>query len=88
MPSVVTANRLASGAVVYLGPAGVWVEALADADVAPDKAALAALEAIAARSADAREVVTVYPMDVALAAGRAAAISVREKIRAARGPSI
>ena len=88
MPSVVTANRLASGAVVYLGPAGTWVDKIGAAEVAADKAALATLETIAAKAADAREVVTVYPIDVVIENGRPAAISVREKIRAAHGPTV
>jgi hypothetical protein len=88
MPSVVTANRLRSGAVVYLGGAGTWVDDLASAHVAADKAALAELEAQALASVVANIVTAVYAMDVRLIEGRPHSVSVRESIRAAHAPSI
>jgi hypothetical protein len=88
MPSVVTANRLGDGAVVYLGPKGRWTVDIKEAEVAADKTALAALEAVAAKAAADQLVVSVYAMDVALTDGRPAPLSVREKIRAQRGPTV
>ena len=38
MSKVVTANMLATGRVVFLGPAGAWVEAVGDAVVYDDDA--------------------------------------------------
>ena len=87
MPSVVTANELRSGAVVYLARDGRWVEALGDARVATDAGCLKALEALAMAAVEKTEVTAVYAMDVRLAGGRPEAVSVREKIRAARAPS-
>lgn len=88
MPSVVTANELRSGDVVYLAEGGRWVRALADAAVAADKTALATLEAEAANAAGRQIVTAVYTMDVRLAGGRPEPISMREKIRAALGPTV
>lgn len=82
MPSVVTANRLDDGIVVYLGPDGRWVEDLAHARLANSEPEIAALEAEAAKAVAERKVVAVYPMDVALNDGVPSALSVREKIRA------
>ena len=88
MPSVVTANRLASGEVVYLAREGQWVRNLGDAEVASDKIELANLEAAAGRAIAEREVTAVYAFDVAVVDGRPAAQSVKEKIRAAHGPTV
>jgi len=88
MPSVVTANRLADGAVVYLAPEARWTLDINEAEVAADKTALAALEAVAAKAAAEQLVVSVYSMDIGLTDGRPAPLSVREKIRAQRGPTI
>jgi hypothetical protein len=83
MPSVVTANRLTDGIVVYLAPDGGWVEDLAQARFADTEAEIAALEAEAAKAVAERKVVAVYPMDVVIQDGMPVALSVREKIRAA-----
>jgi hypothetical protein len=83
MPSVVTANRLTDGIVVYLAPDGGWVEDLAQARLARTEAEVAALEAEAAKAVAERKVVAVYPMDVVIQDGMPVALSVREKIRAA-----
>jgi hypothetical protein len=88
MPSVVTANRIGDGAVVYLAPDARWTVDLEEAEVAADKAALATLEAVAAQAAANQLVVSVYSMDVGLTDGRPTPLSVREKIRAQRGPTI
>ncbi len=83
MPSVVTANNLRSGAVVYLAAGGRWVSKLHEATVAEDAEALKALEALALAAVAQSEVTAVYAFDVRLADGRPEPISVRERIRAA-----
>ena len=88
MPSIVTANRIGDGAVVYLAPGAQWTVDIKEAEVAADKAALAALEAVAAQAAAEQRVVAVYGMEVGLSDGRPAPLSMREKIRAQRGPTI
>lgn len=88
MPSVATANNLRSGAVIYLGNEGRWVENLAAAIIAESDAERAQLEDFAQRAVAANQVVGPYLMDVTLIAGAPTPISVRETIRAQRGPSI
>ncbi len=88
IPQVVTANRLRVGDVVYLGADEQWVIDLGRATIAKDAAELAALETAAAKSVDAQEVVAVYAIDVDATTGVAVARSVKERIRAARGPSV
>jgi hypothetical protein len=71
MPSVVTANRLNDGIVVYLAPGGGWTEDIAEAARAEGEDEVKALEAIADEAVRERLVIgTVDP------------ISVRERIRA------
>ena len=82
MPSVVTANRLTDGIVVYLAPDGSWVEDIARARIASTENETKALEDVAAKDVKARKVVAVYPMEVALVDGAVDPLSVREKIRA------
>jgi hypothetical protein len=82
MPSVVTANRLTDGIVVYLAPDGGWVEDLANARLAATEEETKALEQEAAKAVVERRVVAVYPMEVTLEAGVPLALSVRERIRA------
>ena len=88
MPTVVTANDLRTGAVVYLGRERTWVRSLADAAVAEDPAALAALSAVAQEALARAEVVAVYAMDVRTGAHHTEPVSVRETIRAAGAPTI
>ena len=88
MPDVVTAHHLRSGAVVYLGGDGRWVEPLADAAVAADAPALKNLEALALASVERNEVTSVYAFPVRLAGGKPEPLSVRERIRAARLPTV
>ena len=88
MPSIVTANRIGDGAVVYLAPGARWTVDIKEAEVAADQAALAALEEVAAQAAAEQRVVAVYAMEVGLSDGRPAPLSMREKIRAQRGPTI
>ena len=83
-----TANRLRVGDVVYLAANDDWVADLAAARVATDAGALAALESVAAKSVAAQHVVGVYAIDVDISAGTPQALSVKERIRAARGPTV
>ena len=66
MPSVVTANRLIDGIVVYLAPDGGWVEELARAKLAGPRKRPRRWKAEAAKASPSASVVAVYPMDVAL----------------------
>jgi Protein of unknown function (DUF2849) len=88
MPSIVTANVLRSGEVVYLADGATWTRRIGEAAVATDKPALAAFEAAANTAVVNREVTAVYAMDVVLRDGAPHPISVRETIRAALGPSV
>ena len=88
MPSVVTANDLRSGAVVYLGRQGLWVEALADAFVASDPEQLKSLEGQALDAVVRNEVTAVYAMEVRATGGATEPVSVRERIRAAHAPTV
>ena len=83
MPSVVTANRLIDGIVVYLASHGGWTEEIGRARLAETEDEVKALEAEAAKDVAARKVVAVYPMDVAIRDGTVDPLSVRERIRAA-----
>jgi Protein of unknown function (DUF2849) len=83
MPSVVTANRLIDGIVVYLASDGGWTEEIGRARLAETEEEVKALEAEAAKDVAARKVVAVYPMDVAVRDGTVDPLSVRERIRAA-----
>jgi hypothetical protein len=83
MPSVVTANRLIDGIVVYLAKDGGWTEEIDRARLAETEDEVRALEAEAAKDVAARKVVAVYPMDVAVRDGAVDPLSVRERIRAA-----
>ncbi len=83
MPEVITANRLTDGVVVYLASDGSWVEDLARARVAVTEDEIKALESEAAQAVAERRVVATYPMAVAVEDGTPAALSVRERIRAA-----
>ena len=88
MPSVVTANNLRTGAVVYLTDDGEWVETLVAAGISNDAVGLERFEIMAQRSVEDNDVTSVYAMKVAVLDGRPQPVSVRETIRAARGPSV
>jgi hypothetical protein len=83
MPSVITANRLTDGLVVYLAAGGEWVEEIAGAGVANSEEETKAFESVASKAVADRKVVAVYPMDVAINDGVPVPLSVRERIRAA-----
>ena len=85
--TILTANRLRDGEVVYRTPAGAWSESIADALVANGKDDSAALEALGQADEKALIVVSVYLMPVMLEGGVPHPISQREIIRA-KGPSI
>jgi len=84
---VVTANRLADGAVVHLTADGSWSRHLSDAHVARDATAAAALLDVAERAVAARLVVAPYLIEVALEGATLRAVRYRERIRV-EGPSI
>ena len=81
MRSVVTANLLRSGAVVYLAAGSKWVPDLADAYVADTPADRKQQEEAALASVLRNEVTAVYAMDVRVTDGRPEPVSVRERIR-------
>jgi Protein of unknown function (DUF2849) len=88
MPSVVTANNLRSGTVVYLGTGGGWVPALRAAAIAHDASELKRLEAQAQAALEATLVTAVYAFDVRVVDGEPVPLSVRERIRASGAPTI
>ena len=88
MPSVITANVLRTGVIVYLRSDGSWVETLADATPAADEELRATLEQLALAAIERNEVTAVYAFDVSIVDGRPAPLSVREKIRAAGAPTV
>ncbi|KEJ90267.1 DUF2849 domain-containing protein [Sulfitobacter donghicola] len=82
-PSVITANDLLEGDVVYLSGAD-WVRALSDAEVIADEAE--ANDRLTKASARAAEVVGVYLTPVATEDGTIQTTHFREEFRAT-GPS-
>lgn len=85
--SVLTANRLHDGIVVFLDAAGAWVESIEGASVARSPEAAQALEALGVRDAAANLVVEPYLVEVRESGGRLVPVRVRERVRIA-GPSI
>lgn len=59
MPKIVTANLLATGTVVFLGPAGLWVDRVDEARIFAD--ADAAEEGLAIGQVDAKRALIVDP---------------------------
>ncbi len=87
LPRMLTANRLGDGAVVYLAEGGRWVEEFAKgAILRDDDGARRALDSGVVAVAD-RVVIGPYLIDVRESAGGPAPTSVRERIRADRGPT-
>ena len=83
MPSVVTANRLDDGVVVYLAPKAEWTQDIEKAERAETDDEVKALEAIAQAAERERIVISVYPMPIEVKDdGTIDPISVRERIRA------
>ncbi|MDX2145509.1 MAG: DUF2849 domain-containing protein [Rhodospirillaceae bacterium] len=85
-PSIVTANRLNDGAVVYLAPDGSWTEAAAFAALARTTDEQAGLEARAAQAVSANIVVDAVAVE-AEDSDRRQPLSLRERIRLV-GPTV
>jgi hypothetical protein len=85
--TIVTANRLRDGAVVFLTERGDWSLAVDDSAVARDETRAAALLAQGQQAAAAQIVVAPYLAEVTAADGRVMPLAWRERIRAF-GPSI
>ncbi len=85
--TVITANRLREGDVVYLTEGAGWTTHLAEAYAVQTAEEEQALLAAAERDVDNRRVVGPYAMPVEAAADGLRALSQREAIRAQRGPS-
>lgn len=85
--SVITANRLSDGIVVFFGAESLWVEDFGRAAIFPDDAATASALARAKETEAANEVVEPYAIDVEERNGRFAPKALREAIRAA-GPTV
>jgi Protein of unknown function (DUF2849) len=83
--SVVTANRLADGAVVYRTAEGTWTTDIDSAAVV--SSAEAASDVLTAAKADGVQAVDVYVAPVKLEDGRILPANLREAIRL-RGPTI
>jgi hypothetical protein len=86
-PVVATANDLRSGAVVFLAAAATWTGDIAQAVVADDPHAAAALLDAAQRDHLACRVVEPVLIEIRRVAGRIEPASLRERIRA-DGPTI
>jgi hypothetical protein len=87
MNQVITANRLADGAVVFVGQRQMWVERLAEATVFSDQESSAAALLSAQKDEQANLVIDVYAVDVAARSGGLAPVKLREAIRA-QGPTV
>jgi hypothetical protein len=84
---VLTGNRLIDGEAVWYSQDGRWIETLAGAEVAQDKAAEERLEAIGKAAFANNIVLDVDMIDVDLVDGEIVPLRLRERIRAA-GPTI
>ena len=81
-PQIVTANSLSTGDVVYLTNVASWSRDIADATVAPNAEAGAALLAVASAQAKMNIVVEPYLVPVDSGAMPPRPIQFRERIRA------
>jgi hypothetical protein len=86
-PSILTANRLGDGAVVFLDFEGAWSESIAEALVAHSPDEVRALEDRGTYDSSHNLVVEPYLIEVQEAAGRIEPIRYRERVRAG-GPTI
>lgn len=84
--TIITANALGDGLVVFLTAAGGWTNSLAEARVIGPEALPEAL-AYAKAQHDARIVVEPYEIEVTLEDGLPVPVRLRERIRAA-GPTV
>ena len=87
MPQIVIANALTDGFVVFLTEQDEWSGDIANAAVAADETAAAALLATATTAEKNNQVVDPYLIDVELEGARPRPIEYREYIRA-NGPSV
>jgi hypothetical protein len=85
--SVLTANRLHDGIVVFLAADGAWVERIDGAAVARSPEEAQALEARGARDFAGNLVVEPYLAEVREIGGRLVPVRARERVRIA-GPSV
>jgi len=85
---VVTANRLLDGLVVYWAGVGCWAEDLQAAEPIDDGDELVRALSRAERDVARQVVVGVYDFPVEAEADGLSARSMRELIRARRGPSV
>jgi hypothetical protein len=83
MPTVVTANDLRSGSVVYLHHSEGWVSQLERAAIADDPEAMEQMKRLALSDMQGCKVTAVYAFDVHVIDGHPYPISVRERLRAA-----
>jgi sulfite reductase (NADPH) hemoprotein beta-component len=86
-PQMLTANRLRDGAVVYLAATGAWSEAFAEGAIVQDAEAAERAVAIGEEDVGKRLVVGPYLMAVRNSPAGLEPASVRERIRAGRGPT-
>ncbi|MGE0855886.1 MAG: DUF2849 domain-containing protein [Hyphomicrobiaceae bacterium] len=87
--SIMTANRLRTGEVVYLASDGGWTQWLGQSRVAGSDESRRDLEALAEKAVAANEVVSAYLMDVRIdRTGIPEPASMRERILAARRPTV
>ncbi|MBN9073400.1 MAG: DUF2849 domain-containing protein [Rhizobiales bacterium] len=82
---VLTGNRLIDGEAIWYSPVG-WIETLAGADVAADKAAEERLEAIGRQAFADNFALDIELIDVQIVDGEIVPLRLRERIRAA-GPT-
>ena len=85
--SVISANRLADGTVVFFAPANDWVEHLSGAKPYASKAETEAALILARQDEASNIVVDVYDFAVKVEAGAIIPVTLRDSIRAA-GPTI
>jgi hypothetical protein len=83
---ILTANRLTDGEAVWYSTDHSWSETIDRAELAQDKAAEAALEAVGKAACDDNLVVDVNLVDVEMIDGAIVPNRLRERIRAA-GPT-
>lgn len=88
MPSIITANRLGDGVVVFFDGRGQWSEDIAAARIAETDEEAEALDRQAQQSICDRTVIALYAMPVDVKDGRPHPKSIREEIRAAHAPTI
>jgi len=83
----ITANRLSDGLVVFLGEAGRWSLAIADARLFKDGPELEEALAYGKAQQEARTIVDSYAIDVEQVDGKQLPSRFRERIRA-QGPTV